>query len=39
VNQQSELPKCFRILLRGEMIDLDDEIVDVEYVSQHLCAE
>jgi hypothetical protein len=34
--QQSALPKRFQILLRVEMIDVDDEIVDVEYVSHRI---
>jgi hypothetical protein len=36
VDQHAGLPKRFQILLRVEMIDLDDEIVDVEYVSHRL---
>lgn len=32
----SALPKRFQILLRVEMIDVDDEIVDVEYVSHRM---
>jgi hypothetical protein len=39
VNQRAALPKRFQILLRVEMIDLDDEIVDVEYVSHRMSAE
>jgi hypothetical protein len=39
VNQGSALPKRFQILLRVEMIDLDDEIVDVEYVSHRMSAD
>jgi hypothetical protein len=38
IDQHSVLPKRFQILLRVEMIDLDDEIVDVEYVSHRLSA-
>jgi hypothetical protein len=33
VDQRSSLAKRFQILLKVEMIDSDDEIVDVEYVS------
>jgi hypothetical protein len=39
VDQRSPLPKRFQILLRVEMIDLDDEIVDVEYVTHRMAAE
>jgi hypothetical protein len=39
VDQRSALPKRFQILLRVEMIDLDDEIVDVEYVTHRMAAE
>jgi hypothetical protein len=39
VDQHSTPPKRFQILLRVEMIDLDDEIVDVEYVSHRMSAE
>ena len=39
IDQGSALPRRFQILLRVEMIDLDDEIVDVEYVSHRLSAE
>jgi len=39
VNQRTALPKRFQILLRVEMIDLDDEIVDVEYVSHRMWGE
>ena len=34
--QHSPLPKRFQILLMVEMIDVDDEIVDVEYVSHRI---
>ena len=39
VDQQSALPKRFQILLRVEMIDMDDEIVDVQYVSHRMSTE
>jgi hypothetical protein len=39
VDQRAALPKRFQILLRVEMIDLDDEIVDVEYVSHRMSPE
>jgi hypothetical protein len=39
VNHQAALPKRFQIMLRVEMIDLDDEIVDVEYVSHRMSNE
>jgi hypothetical protein len=39
VDRFSALPKRFQILLRIEMIDMDDEIVDVEYVSHRLIME
>jgi hypothetical protein len=32
----SALPRRLQILLRVEMIDVDDEIVDVEYVSHRI---
>jgi hypothetical protein len=39
LEQPSALPKRFQILLRVEMIDLDDEIVDVEYAGHRLTSE
>ncbi len=39
VDPYSALPKRFQILLRVEMIDVDDEILEVEYVSHRLSAE
>ena len=39
VDQRTALPKRFQILLRIEMIDLDDEIVDVECVSHRMSTE
>lgn len=39
LDQCSALPKRFQILLRVEMIDVDDEILDVEYVSHRMSAE
>jgi len=39
VDQSSMLPKRFQVLLRVEMIDIDDEIMNVEYVSHRMPAE
>jgi hypothetical protein len=39
LDQRTVLPKRFQILLRVEMIDVDDEILDVEYVSHRMSAE
>jgi hypothetical protein len=39
VDQRTPMPNRFQILLRAEMIDLDDEIVNVEYVSHRVAAQ
>jgi len=39
LDKEANLPSRFQILLRVEMLDLDDEIVDVEYVSHRVSAE
>ncbi len=39
LNPHSPLPKRFQILLKVEMIDVDDEIVAVEHVSHRFAAE
>lgn len=39
LGEEGELPRRLQLLLRVEMIDLDDEIVDVDYVSHRFFKE
>jgi len=39
LGEEDELPRRLQLLLRVEMIDLDDEIVDVDYVSHRFFKE
>ena len=38
MDRASVLPDRFQVLLRVDMIDLDDEVVNVEYVSHRISA-